>query len=161
MDYLACDLAKLKKERQYVSVLYPLGVHLEGEEEYLLRNILKVEDDGSLVFQENIPEGSLMRIMIGTKDSCLQATRQAITEVKKALRNNLMKYVFVFDSASRYALLGRHAKKELEIIRDNVNKETKICGIYTYGEQAPLKAIGYQGRVRFHNQTIAILGIGG
>jgi len=49
----------------------------------------------------------------------------------------------------------------LEIIKEKLGKDTPIIGIYTYGEQAPLRAVNYQGRGYFHNQTIAILGIGG
>jgi len=36
-----------------------------------------------------------------------------------------------------------------------------IIGFYTYGEQAPLKAISYHGHAYSHNQTIAVLALGG
>jgi len=67
----------------------------------------------------------------------------------------------VFDSISRYILLGRQANKELEIIQAGLGKDTPLIGIYTYGEQAPLRAVNYLGRTYFHNQTIAILAMGG
>jgi len=141
--------------------LYPIGIYLPGEEEYLLRNILSIEEDGALVFQGDVPQDSQIRLMIGTKESCLTATQQAIDEVKNGLGNHACDFVFVFDSVSRYILLGRQANKELEIIKEKLGKDIPIIGIYTYGEQAPLRAVNYQGRVYFHNQTIAILGIGG
>ena len=72
-----------------------------------------------------------------------------------------MSFAFVFDSVSRYILLGRQANKELEIIKEGLGNDTPIIGIYTYGEQAPLRAIKYQGKTYFHNQTITILGIEG
>lgn len=50
--------------------------------------------------------------------------------------------------------------QELEIIRSGIDKNIPIIGLYTYGEQAPLKALNYQGKVYFHNQTINILGVG-
>lgn len=159
-EYFACDLTKLRKELKRISIFYPIGIFLAGEEEYLLRNILSIEDNGALVFQSNVPQGCLVRLMIGTKESCLAATVQAIDELKKGLRGHTTNLVFVFDSVSRYILLGRQANKELEIIKENLGTDTPIIGIYTYGEQAPLKAVNYQGRAYFHNQTIAILGIG-
>lgn len=159
-EYFASDLAKLKKELRRISTLYPIGIYLSEEEEYLLRNILSIEDNGVLVFQGNVPEGSLVRLMIGTKESCLAATAQAIDEVKNGLQGSRSNFAFVFDSVSRYLLLGRHANKELEIIKEKLGKDTPLIGIYTYGEQAPLKATNYQGRAYFHNQTIAILGMG-
>ena len=160
-DYLACDLNTLRKELKRISILYPIGVYLPGEEEYILRNILAIEDNGSLIFQGNVPEEDLIRLMIGTKESCLSAVYQALDEAKKGLFGRMGKFVFIFDSASRYILLGRQADKELEIIKKGLDKDTSIIGLYTYGEQAPLRAINYQGRAYFHNQTITILAMGG
>lgn len=168
-EYLACDFERLKKELKYISVLYPIGIYLPGEEEYLLRNILAVEDNGALVFQGDVPQGSLIRLMIGTKESCLAATRQAAEEAKRDLTiqtrgrkiKGVKNFVLVFDSVSRYILLGRDAKKELEIIQESLGKDTPVIGLYTYGEQAPLRAVSYQGQTHFHNQTMVILNIEG
>lgn len=160
-EYLAYDLARLRRELKYISIFYPIGIYLAGEDEYLLRNILSIQDNGSLIFQGSVPQDSRMRLMIGTKESCLAATSQALNETKDALLGRKVRCVFIFDSVSRYMLLGRQAKKELEIIKENLDKDTPIIGLYTYGEQAPLKALNYQGRTYFHNQTITIVGIGG
>ena len=168
-EYLAKNIFELKKGLKHISILYPLGVYLSGEDEYLLRNIASIEDNGSLRFQGDVPQDSLVRLMIGTKESCLAATRQATDETKMGLFSPLFNikkketkyFVLVFDSISRYMLLRRDANKELEIIKEAFGIDTPIIGLYTYGEQAPLKAIDYRGRAYFHNQTITILGIGG
>lgn len=168
-EYLACDLTELRKKLKYISVLYPLGLYLAGEEEYLLRNILSIQDDGSLALQADAPVESMVRLMIGTKESCLAATRQAAEEAKKSLAVNILdsrkkgrvNFVLVFDSISRYILLRRDAQKELEIIRETFGKDTPLAGIYTYGEQAPLKAVSYQGKAYFHNQTVTVLAVRG
>ncbi|MCM8795735.1 MAG: FIST C-terminal domain-containing protein [Candidatus Omnitrophica bacterium] len=160
-EYLARDVANLKKDLKTISILYPLGIPISAEEEYLLRNIISIQEDGSLVFQGNIPEGCSVRMMIGTKESCLQATQQAAEEVKMRLGSRESKFVLVFDSVSRYMLLGRQAEQEIQIIKNNLGKDIPFLGIYTYGEQAPLKAISYLGRTYFHNQTITLVGIGG
>jgi len=169
-DYFAKDISQLKKELKYLSVFYPIGLYLEGEEEYLLRNILSIEESGSLVCQGDIPPGSQIRLMIGTQESCLAASRQAAQEAKESLaisrlglqkKDALIDIVFVFDSASRYTLLKRKASQELENIREVMGEGVPIVGFYTYGEQAPLKAMSYQGQAHFHNQTISILSLGG
>jgi hypothetical protein len=165
--YLACTTSELQKELKRISILYPIGIYLPGEEEYLLRNILSIEKDGSLRFQGNVFQGSLIRLMIGTKESCLAATRQASEEAKKNLSGQVRElrktnnFVLVFDSISRYMLLKREAEKELQIIKESMGKNTPIIGLYTYGEQAPLMAVSYEGQSYFHNQTIAILNIAG
>lgn len=160
-DYFAKDKPELKKELKRISTLYPIGIHLTGEDEYLLRNISSIEEDGSIVFQGNVPEASQIRLMIGTKETCLEATHQAVEEAKKSLLGRQCKFALVFDSASRYILLGRQAGKELEIIRSGLGPNTPIIGIYTYGEQAPLRSINYLGKTYFHNQTITVLAVGG
>lgn len=108
--------------------------------------------------------------MIGTKHSCLLATRQAAQEAKRnffLLRSELLqkdqdiKVLFVFNSVSRYILLRRNAIEELKIIRQTLGEDIPLIGLYTYGEQAPLKAVTYQGKVHFHNQTIIVIAMGG
>ncbi len=49
---------------------------------------------------------------------------------KKEMKN----FVLVFDSISRYMFLRRDANKELEIIKERLDKDTPLIGIYTYGE---------------------------
>lgn len=160
-DYLACDLRKLRSELKRVSIFYPIGIYLPGEEEYLLRNILYVLDNEAIIFQGNVPEGSQVRLMISTKENCLDAVHEALEEAKKGLWGYKSRFVLIFESISRYILLGRQAGKELEIIKEGLDKDTPIIGVYTYGEQAPLKAVNYQGRPHFHNQTITIVAMGG
>ena len=168
-EYLARKAADLQKDLKRISILYPIGMYLAGEEEYLLRNVSSIGEDGSLRLHGNIIEGSLIRLMIGTKESCLEATRQASEEAKKGLesaavgfrKEQMKNFALVFDSVSRYILLRRQAPKELEILKQTLGEETPILGLYTYGEQAPLQAISYEGQTYLHNQTIAVLTIGG
>lgn len=159
-NYLASDIENLRKELKRISILYPIGIYLSGEDEYLLRNLLYINDDGSLVFQGDVPQNSQIRLMIGTKESCLEATNQAAEEAKNSLFGHKPDFVLVFDSISRYILLRRDAEKELKIIRSCFGPDVPILGFYTYGEDAPLRAVNYQGRSYLHNQTITILAAG-
>jgi hypothetical protein len=168
-EYLDRNIIQLRKELKRISILYPLGTYLAGEEEYLLRNILSIENNGSMRLQGNISESSSVRLMIGTKESCLEATLQATEEARKGLSSQIAvfetkkinNFTLVFNSASRYMLLRNDAQKELKIIQDGLGENNPLIGLYTYGEQAPLRAISYQGQAYFHNQTIAILAFGG
>jgi len=160
-DYLGKDFLELAKELRRISIFYPIGVYLSGEKEYLLRNVISIKDDGSLVTQGDVPTDSKIRLMIGTKDSCLAATADACKEAKINLGAQKEKFVMVFDSASRFMLLGRQCARELEIIKEAFGENTILIGIYTYGEQAPLKSINYLGHSYFHNQSINVLAVGG
>jgi hypothetical protein len=144
-------------------------VDIPGEDEYLLRNIISIENDGSLICQGNVPEGNAIRIMIGTKETCLEAAQQAAEEANSNFSGPIMgfkkqqikKFALVFSSYSRYNLLRRMANKEIEIIRSILGKETPIAGIYTSGELALLREASYRGQLYFHNQTVTVLLIGG
>ncbi|MDD5355620.1 MAG: FIST N-terminal domain-containing protein [Candidatus Omnitrophica bacterium] len=160
-DYFAKDALELAKELRRISIFYPIGIYLQGEKEYLLRNIISIKDDGSLVTQGDIPQNSPIRLMIGTKDSCLAAAVTSCEEAKRNLGAQKTKLVMIFDSASRFTLLGRQSLRELEIIKAVFGENTPLIGIYTYGEQAPLKSINYLGRAYFHNQSINVLALGG
>lgn len=160
-DYIGKSRDELKKDLRRISIFYPIGVYLPGEEEYLLRNVLSIEDDGSLLLQGDIHVDSRIRLMVGTKESCIEATEQAIDEVMAGLGGEHLDFLLVFDSLSRLTLLGRQASAEIEIIREKAGSDTPIAGFYTYGEQAPLRSVGYMGKTYFHNQTITILGIAG
>lgn len=161
-DYLAKDIPLLEKDLSRISRLYPIGMNISGEEEYLLRNILSIRDDGSLICRGNVPMNSHVRLMVGTKESCLAATEEAARQAKQSLETQTFPgqaptgIIFVFNSLSRLYLLGRQITREIEIIKSNF-PDTPIIGLCTYGEQAPLKATGFAGTTYCHNQTITIL----
>ncbi|MFA5320599.1 MAG: FIST N-terminal domain-containing protein [Candidatus Omnitrophota bacterium] len=164
-DYLDCNLKELRLELRRIGTFYPIGIYLPGEEEYLLRNITDIGEDGSLILQGNIPENSQIRLMIGTKETCFTAAEQAVNEAKSDLTANSaffpkINFALVFDSISRYMLLGRDAEKELDAVKKAVGPGVPVIGLYTYGEQGPLKSIDYHGKVYLHNQTISVLLVG-
>jgi hypothetical protein len=159
-DYFAKNTPDLAKELRRISVYYPLGIYLPGEKEYLLRNIISIKNDGSLVTQGDIPAYSKIRLMISTQDSRLAATVAACEEAKMNLGNQKIKFLLIFSSAARFSILGRQNDIELRVIKKFFGKDTPLIGIYTNGEQAPLKSVNYLGLTYFHNQSINILAIG-
>jgi hypothetical protein len=159
-DYLAKNTQDLTKELRRISVYYPLGIYLTGEKEYLLRNIISIKDDGALITQGDIPQNSKIRLMISTEDSRLAATVTACEEAKKNLAPQKVKFLVVFDSAARLSILRKQSDTELCIIKEIFGDNIPLIGIYTNGEQAPLKSINYLGHTYFHNQSINILAIG-
>lgn len=159
-DYLAKNTLELFQELRRISIFYPLGIYLEKERKYLLRNIISIKDDGTLVTQGDILENSKVRLMITTKESCLAATMAACEEAKNNLKAQKIKFVMVFDSAARFSLLSRQRTKELSIIKEVFGEHTPLVGIYSYGEQSPLDSINYLGQSYFHNQSISVLAVG-
>lgn len=158
-EYFAKEANALKKELKRISTFYPLGIDIAGKKEYLLRSLSSIQDDGSLVFNGEIPQDSKVKLMVSSKEACLESTRQAAELAKKALGNQKAKLVLIFNSWARATLLGRQENSEIEIIKDVFEKETPLAGIYTSAEQAPISSTNYLGRPYFHNNSIVILAI--
>ena len=159
-DYFSKSLEELQKEILHINILYPLGIYLDAENEYLLRNVVLLNNSGSLITEGAVAEGAQIRLMIGTKDSCLQAACQAATQVKLDTQDKKIDLLFIISSASRARLLGRNTEEEIKAVREIIGKNIPFIGFYGYGQQAPLKTASYYGQSYCHNQAIAILGIG-
>jgi hypothetical protein len=167
-DYLGCPNQEFKHGQINIFMLYPLGISVPGEDEHILRNAIFIdEDSGALHLSGSIPEGVAVRLMIATKETCLNATRQAVEQSKIVLSSGLIlrertkKFALVFNSLARYTILKKEAIRELEIIKDGLEPNTPLIGLYTYGGLIPLKASNYLGQAYCHNQNVSILIIGG
>ena len=157
-DYFAKNIDSFRHDLKRIAMLYPIGIKIPGEKEYLLRNVIGI-DNGSLVFQGDVPQDSTIRLMIGTKDSCLQAAAQAAEDVKNNLAGHAIKFALIFNSATRSVIFGRHATAELKTIKEKLGKNIPLIGLYTYAEQAPLGSINYLGKTYFHSHTITLLAV--
>ncbi len=159
-EYFGKDIASLREPLARMAILYPLGMIIPGEEEYLVRNALRVEDNGSLVCVGEVPEGSEIRLMMSSKEFVLEAAEKAANEALKSMEGVKIKLVIIFNSISRNKLLGRMAQKEIKIVRQVLGEDVPFVGFYSYGEQAPLRAEMHTGKSYFHNESIVILAIG-
>ena len=168
-EYLSCPLPQLKTDIKRYSVFYPIGVNIPGEEEYLLRNVIFADDYGALHCQGNVPEGSTIRVMISTTETCLDATENAVEGALRQLSSPVMKFhkekasqfAVAFSSFSRYTLLRRNAFREIELVKKHLGANIPLIGLYTASELAPLHSQTYHGQLYFHNQAFSILLIEG
>jgi len=168
-EYLSYDFPRLKKEFKTLSTLYPIGIRIPGQNEYLLRSIVDIKNDGSLVCHGQVPPNSVTRLMISTKETCLEATKEAIDEAKAQLESHAVKFhkektsrmVIVFSSMPRALSLGKGTMTEWQLIKGAFGPETSIIGINTLSELAPLMSSSYMGQAYFQNQMISFLIIEG
>ena len=142
-----------------MSIVYPLGMPIPGEEEYLLRNLLRIDPAGSLIYAGEISEGSEVRLMMGTKEKALQAAQRAAEQAVRALAPRTPTFALVFSSCSRARLFGHRAGEEIAAIRKELGEDIPLIGFYDYGEQAPLTAEGFRGLSYFHNETLIVCAV--
>ena len=157
-EYLGLGLEELQS-RQFIhtAMLYPLGLYIEGEKEYLLRTVVAILSDGSMVCQGDVPEESEVHLMISNKDFCHQAAIEATHEALDTLSGRPPRLAIIFESLSRQKLLGRDIVQEIQAVREILSPATPIIGMYSYGEIAPLKSMNHIGEAIVQNGTIVVL----
>ena len=159
-NFLGAEAENLKNVTlNSYAALYPLGFYLEDANQYLLRNIIDILDDGSIVCQEGIPLGAEVHLMISNKESCRLSAVEAAELAKASLGNKQAKLVLVFESLARHKILGRSAINEIQAIKDVLGHTTPIIGMCTYGEIGPFGALNNIKNIYLHNESILILAI--
>lgn len=137
------------------SMTHPLGIPLL-EEEYLIRDPLKVLDDGSIFCVAEVPEKSVVRVMEGTKESILEATKNAAQEAIAGLEGAEPAAVLVFDCVSLTLILKEDLPKQIKgAIQSVVGEKTPMIGFYTFGEVGTIKG----GPPQLHNKAVGVVAI--
>ncbi|MCA9398993.1 MAG: FIST C-terminal domain-containing protein [Candidatus Omnitrophica bacterium] len=157
------DDAKSFKNSQFgqMSLLYPLGINVKHGREFLIRNTLDILDDGSIVSQGDVPQGSEVHIMLGNKESCKIAALEASEEASKNLGlKTKAKVVIVINSMARLKLQGRSAFEEIQKVEEIFGPDTAIFGMYSSGEICPLEEADTLKKSNLQNESIVILAIG-
>ena len=159
-EYFGKETLELNRVLKHISIFYPLGIAVSEKKEYLLRSVVSIKNDGSLLFRGEVPEGSMVRLMISSKDACLASATGAAQAAFDNAKGKKIKFALVLNSLSRYALLGRQAAQEIKIVKNALGEETPFAGIYTAAEQAPFGSSNYNlGKTYIHNNSITILTI--
>ena len=143
-----------------ISILYPLGLFIEGSSEYLLRNAVDILSDGSIVCQGDVPEGSEVHLMIGNKESCKQAAVKAAKDAQKNILGKQPQAIIVLESMTRLKLLGRSAYSEIKMINEVFGPSVPIIGMYANGEICPFQTVGTVKKPLLQNESIVIIAIG-
>lgn len=134
------------------ALLFPVAI-LNDNDEPLVRTILSInEEDGSMVFAGNMPEGIAIRFMRSNLDQLIQKVEDASRLVTDCIEEpDLM---LVMNCVGRKIILGQRRGEEIEALTKSVSKETVIAGFYTYGEfsswEKPEKTCD------LHNQTVVV-----
>lgn len=160
-DYFGKKAEEIKKEPlARMAITYPLGMDVEGNSELLIRDPITVDDKGAITCAAEIPIGSEIRLMIGSKEDAIEAAKDAAMQAKEQLKGREVKAAIIFDCIARKKLFGRDAFDEIKAIKSVLGENVPILGFYTYGEIAPLGGNVSQCNSSFHNETSVILAFG-
>mgnify|MGYP001585093792 CR=1 FL=1 len=166
-NYFGQRAEELRKEAlARLAITYPLGLKIpEYEEEYLIRDPITVGAEGSITCAAEIPEGSEVRLMIGSKEKAVEAAQDAARHLVKEFEIDKAKpkFVLMFNCIAREKLFAQKANDEIQAVMQIIGPDVPLLGFYTYGEQAPL---GGEVRniekcdPRFYNETVVMFAVG-
>jgi hypothetical protein len=164
-EYFGEEEAKALKEETLakLAITYPLGMRVEGSDEMLIRDPLTVNDKGSITCAAEMPMGSEIQLMVGSRENAVAVAKEAAKNAMDQLEGGKPKFVVIFNCIARNKLFGERSGEEISAIQEMIGAQVPLIGFYTYGEQAPLG-----GEVRniekcnpaFHNETVVICVIG-
>jgi hypothetical protein len=167
-EYFGKKAEELKSEPlARMAITYPLGLRIPNSDEYLIRDPITVGEKGEITCAAEVPEGSEINLMMGSKENAIAAAREAAEQCVHEVRKRGGREVttaIIFNCIARDKVLAQDAKVEIAAIKEVLGSHAEMIGFYTYGEQAPIggRVVAEEKaqRSEFCNETVVILGFG-
>ncbi len=133
-----------------VSKGFPFGLQRSGHE-VIVRDPIRVDDDGSLVCVGEVPENSVLTLLKGEASALIAAAGEA---ARSALATPVAEGVFLVDCVSRSIFLEGRFDEELQEIAGAVGPEADetLYGVLSLGEVASSE----EGPLEFLNKTSVV-----
>lgn len=153
----ALDLYKkyLGEEAEHLpgsALRFPLCLMLPDGRQ-LVRTILAVnEEDKSMTFAGDIPEGTVVRFMHASYEDLLDGAAVAAEHAGGRLQGPADLAILV-SCVGRRIVLGERTEEETEVVRKLLGTGAHMAGFYSYGELAPTEQTDW---CELHNQTMTI-----
>jgi hypothetical protein len=146
-------LGKYADELPGSSLYFPLSMKVDESSEPVVRTILSIdEEQKSMTFAGDIPQGSRIRLMKGNHDKLIDASYKATNQAFNK-KYSSPQIVFLVSCVGRRIVLGNRIEEELEVVREVYGDDSYIFGFYSYGEISPsFEKVACE----LHNQTMTI-----
>ncbi len=135
-------------------LLFPICLSVGDKGHSVLRGLLSVDEaTQSMRFAGSVPEGSPVRMMMGSIERLIDGTLEAARQSTLGLQGAPAQLAFVVSCNGRRHVLKQRVEEELEAVREVIGEQAVLTGFYSCGEIAPL-APGEPPEL--HNETLAI-----
>jgi hypothetical protein len=133
---------------------FPLNIWEDENSPPVIRTLAVIdEDDRSLTFVGDVPEGSKAKLMKTNIDGLIDGSESAI-EMSGFSPTQKSGYCLAVSCIGRRLVLDQLTEEELYVIDEHVGDDIEITGFYSYGEIAPFSK--ELKSCRFHNQTMTL-----
>lgn len=132
-------------------LLFPLSLRSNADSTPVVRTILGIDENNqSLTFAGDIPEGSYVRLMKANFDRLIDGAEEA---AKVSLNGSSPDFAILISCVGRKLVLKQMVEEEVEAVQGVIGENSKITGFYSYGEIAPFMK---EAKCELHNQTMTI-----
>lgn len=152
LDIYKLYLGDYANELPGSGLLFPLSIRM-SEAHAVVRTILSInEEDKSLVFAGNMPEGTYAQLMKASSDRLIEGASDAAQNSVENLKGE-PDLAILISCVGRKLVLDQRIEEEVEVVRAIYGSGTAITGFYSYGEISPsLNSVICD----LHNQTMTI-----
>jgi len=138
-------------------MLFPVRLRFGDCSDGVLRGVLAVnEQEQSITFLGNVPEGAHARIMFGSAEHLIDGSITAAQQTLEAIGALEPELLIVVSCVARQLVLKERTAEELECFEEVFGNRPTLAGFYALGEIAPIER---GGRADFHNETLTAVAL--
>ncbi|SNS57068.1 Uncharacterized conserved protein, contains FIST_N domain [Ekhidna lutea] len=153
LDLYKLYLGDLADELPGSALLFPLSIKV-NDTETLVRTVLSIdEEQKSMTFAGDIPEGSVARMMKSNFERLIDGASQAAGISMSDFGSFQPDLAILISCVGRKIALGARIEEEVEMVKELLGKDTITAGFYSYGEISPIVK---STKCELHNQTMTI-----
>ncbi|MDD5170341.1 MAG: FIST N-terminal domain-containing protein [Syntrophales bacterium] len=135
-------------------LLFPLLLRTGDSEKGIVRTILAVnEEEQSLTFAGDVPEGAYARLMKANFDRLIDGAVEAAKRSQGNPGDASPDLAILISCVGRKLILQQRVEEEVEGVQDILGLKTIYTGFYSYGEISPFSP---GEKCELHNQTMTI-----
>ena len=136
------------------ALLFPLSVKMKDTDEPIVRTIISIDnDEQTMTFAGDVPEGANVRFMKANFDKLIDAANQAAGKTFFNKMPASPSLALLISCVGRKVILENRTYEEVEAVQEVFGKETLHAGFYSYGEISPLAE---KSKCELLNQTMTI-----
>ncbi len=131
---------------------FPLNIRERQSDKEVVRVIMAINEDKSLLFAGDVPEGSIVRLMKTNVNNLVDGAQMVSKLIRQ--RNDKTALALSVSCSGRRSVLKELVDEELEVMQDVLGEQVHVSGFYSYGELAPFSDNLYD--CKLHNQTMTL-----
>lgn len=136
------------------ALFFPLSMRVGDSDKSLVRTILAIsEEDKSMTFAGNLPQGSKVRLMKANFDRIINGSSVAATNSLSEGAKKSPELAILISCVGRKLILQERTYEEVKAAKNIFGPATVITGFYSYGEISPFNT---DSNCELHNQTMTI-----